>query len=174
MVLIALAATPAASRAPAPGGGPGSKIIDSVLACRTITDAQQRLACFDANAQSLQMATTQHDIVVVDRDEVRQERRSLFGFDIQGLRIFGSDDHDKSSAEKEDDQITSTVRSAKTDGDGNLIIVLEDGAIWHQTDGTPLGKDPKPGMTVTIRRGALGSYFIKIGNQPGIKARRQG
>jgi hypothetical protein len=173
MVLIGLAAAPATSRVPVPDASQ-AKVINAVLACRAISDSQQRLACFDANVQSLQTATTQHDIVVVDREEARRERRSLFGFNVEGLRIFGSDEKTKSSVEKEDEQITSTIRSARTDGDGNLTVVLDDGATWHQTDSTPVGKKLKPGVPLIIRRGALGSYFMKIDGAPGIKVRREG
>ena len=172
-LLIAVSMTPAAAQA-APTDHTGqSKLVDSVLACRTIVDSAQRLACFDASTQSLQSATARHDVVVVDRDEVRKERRSLFGFNIANLKILGSGDKDNSATEEEDKEINSTVRSARTDGEGNWVIVLDDGAIWQQTDGVTLGRSPKPGMAVTIRRGALGSYFMRAGTGSGFKVRRE-
>lgn len=150
-----------------------SPALGDVIACRAIADAAQRLACFDSKVGALQDATNKRDIVVVDRQEVREARRSLFGFTLPSLRIFGDSASGKPDAEEpEQKEITATVRSARQDGADNWIIVLEDGAIWHQTDGA-IAVGPKPGTQVTIRRAALGSYFIRVGKQPGVKARRE-
>lgn len=168
--LLAAPALAAPRSATAPSG-----LLDSVLACRSIADSAQRLACFDARVGDLQSASDRKDVMVVDREEVRKERRSLFGFNIANLKILGGGGGDaKASAEEEDKEITAVVRSAREDGDGNWIVTLEDGAIWHQTDGTPLGRIPKSGATVTIRRGALGTYFMKIANGSSCKVRREG
>lgn len=150
-----------------------AKAFDEVVACRSITDSAQRLACFDQSVAQLQDAANNHDIMVMDREQVRQTRRSLFGFSLPDLGIFGGGKPDK-HGEDEDDikEITSTVRSARQDGAGDWIVVLDDGAVWHQTDGV-ITFDPKSGAQVTIRRAALGSYFMRIGKQPGVKARRE-
>jgi hypothetical protein len=169
----ALVATAAGSTAPKRLDTARAKAFDAVVACRSITDSAQRLTCFDQNVGALQEAADKHDIVVVDRQEVREARRSLFGFTLPSLQIFGGGSKaDDSQDEAEAKEITTTVRSASQDGMGNWIVVMEDGAVWHQTDGA-LAFRPKPGGAVTIRRAALGSYFMRIGNQPGVKARRE-
>lgn len=152
----------------------GAKAFDQVLACKTIADPAQRLACYDQNVGALADAKAKKDIVVVDRQEVREAKRSLFGFTLPNLRIFGDSDGGKSKSadEPEETEITAAVRSARQDGDGNWIIVLDDGAVWHQTAGD-IALAPKSGMQVTIRRAALGSYFLRVGKQPGVKARRE-
>jgi len=169
-----LGTTAAAEPHGAPMGVPAqTKALDDMVACRSVTDATQRLACFDEKVGALQDATARHDIVVVNRQEVRDARRSLFGFTLPSLRIFGDSDQGKPDAtEPEEKEITATIRSARQDGAGNWIVILEDGAIWHQTDGA-VAVGPKPGMQVTIRKAALGSYFMRVGKQPGVKARRE-
>jgi hypothetical protein len=169
LLMPAAGATAASRASPAQSG-----LLDSVLACRSIADSAQRLACFDARVGDLQSASARHDVMVVDRDEVRKERRSLFGFNIADLKILGGGNDAKSPVEEEDKEITAVVRSARTDGDGNWIVTLEDGAVWHQTDGAPMGRTPKAGVSVTIRRGALGAYFMKVANGSSCKVRREG
>ncbi|MDB5737453.1 MAG: hypothetical protein JWO65_1121 [Sphingomonas bacterium] len=148
---------------------------DALLACHSIADPQQRLACFDGNAAQLQDAQAKHDIVVVDREQMRRTRKSLFGFTLPSLDLFG--DHagkaPKPSGGGDDDvkEITEPVKSAHQDGMGNWTVVLASGATWQQTEGM-IALAPKPGTDVTIKRGALGSYFMRVGSQPGVKARR--
>ena len=49
----------------------------------------------------------------------------------------------------------------------SLIVVLNDGQVWRQTDSrrvrTPRNTD---GLTVNIERGAMGSYFMSLGDSP--------
>jgi hypothetical protein len=51
-------------------------------------------------------------------------------------------------------------------------MTLEDGAVWRQIDQEVLGKPPKAGTAVEIRKAAMGSYRMKIGGQPAIRVRR--
>jgi len=71
-------------------------------------------------------------------------------------------------------QIEGTVAGVTQNADGGWIIKLADGSVWSQTDDTPVALDPRRGDKITVKRGALGSYFVKIGNQPGFKAKRIG
>jgi hypothetical protein len=168
--------TASSSVAVAPAGTVQSKAkaFDEVEACRSIADSAQRLACFDQSVAKLQEAADKQDIMVVDREQVRQTRRSLFGFSVPDLGIFGGGNKADKHTDDRDDvkEITGTVRTARMDGEGNWIVTLDDGAVWHQTDGA-VGIAPRAGGQVTIRRAALGSYFLRVGNQPGVKARRE-
>ena len=138
-----------------------------VLACRGMDDAAQRLACFDRSVGVLDGAAKRRDVVVVDRAQMQRTRRSLFGLTMPSFKIFGSDDKDDTP------EIAATLRSARVDGEGHLLIVLDDGAVWRQTDEDMVGRMPKSGDKIMIRRGALGSYFIRLPGQSGFKARRE-
>jgi hypothetical protein len=172
VIALLLVGTAAMAADPAP---PANQKLNAVLGCRAIADPGQRLACFDKNVDALQAANANREIVVVDRGEVRKARRSLFGFNLPSLNIFGGEpDKDKrkpDGIEGEDDEISAVIASARRDADGYWIVVLADGAVWHQTGGM-IAVAPRAGGTVTIRRAALGSYFLRIGKQPGVKARR--
>jgi len=49
------------------------------LKCRSIPDAQARLACFDAASGELAAGISRGDVVIVYRERVKEARRSTFG-----------------------------------------------------------------------------------------------
>lgn len=174
LLLPAFALAYPAFAAPAPHENP--QALQKVIDCRSTSDPQARLACYDQSVAALAAAEANRDIVVVDREQVKKTRRSLFGFRLPSLDIFGGGDkdHGKSDHAEEDElkEITATIRSATRGSYGAWIITLDDGAQWEQTDSRMLGRSPKPGMSVTIKRAALGSYKMSWANGPAVKARR--
>jgi hypothetical protein len=141
--------------------------LQSLLACRSIADSGQRLACYDRAAQTFADAVGKKDVVVIDRARAREAKKSLFGFSVPSFAgLFGGGD--------EVNQIESTVTGAFESGYDGWTIKLADGSTWAQTDGAPLALPPRRGDKVVVKRGTLGSYFVKVGSQPGFKARRVG
>jgi hypothetical protein len=51
------------------------------------------------------------------------------------------------------------VSSVTTKVRGDYRVTFDDGQVWEETQHTG-GPPPEAGETVTIRRGALGSYFL--------------
>ena len=168
-----LAARPAAAAAAqdAPAAPPRPEAFEALVRCRAITEDVARLQCFDSAAANLQQAAERRDLVVVDRQQVRQTRRRLFGLPIPSLcDIFGGggdDDEDEVSS------IESVVASAHQVGYGRWVVRLEDGSTWAQTDNLPLAARPRTGQPVRVERGALGSYRMRVNNQPAIRVQRQ-
>lgn len=141
---------------------------DAVVQCRTIPDDSARLRCFDQAVAALQAATERREVVVIDRAQVRESQRRLFGIRLPRLPIFGGGDDE----EDEVDHVEGVVASASQDGMGRWTVALEDGAVWVQTDNRPLASRPRPGQPVVVNRGALGSYMMRVNRQPGIRVRR--
>lgn len=142
---------------------------DALVKCRAITEDAARLRCFDQASAALQEATERRDVVIVDRAQVRQARRSLFGIDLPHMPFFGSGD-DKAD---EVTQIDGIIASASQNGAGRWVVRLEDGGTWAQIDDNPISIWPKAGQKVTIKRAALGSYMMRINGQAGVRAKRQ-
>jgi hypothetical protein len=143
------------------------ELFEALVRCRAIADDAERLQCFDTAAANLQQAEERRDLVVVDRQQVRENRRRLFGLplpDIGGL--FGNDEDD------EVDHIESTVASASQVDYGRWLVRLEDGSTWLQTDNEVLAARPRPGQRVRVNRASLGTYMMRVNNQPGIRVRR--
>lgn len=147
--------------------GPPPQQVNELLACRTIADNAQRLACYDKSAAVIGEAVAKRDIVVFDRESVKETKRGLFGFSIPNLGIFGDE-------EKEDEikQIEGTIVSTAFNADGGYIFRLADGSRWSQLDSKPFAIPPQSGDKVVVKKGSLGSYFLSIPGQPGVKVER--
>ncbi len=70
---------------------PQSPLVDALDRCRTTAEATARLACFERTAEELITAAKSGSISVVDRNELRRTRRSLFGFSTPRLPFFAGD-----------------------------------------------------------------------------------
>jgi hypothetical protein len=133
-----------------------------------MTDQAARLACFDSAVAALDTATRNRELVVVDREQIRRTRRSLFGLDLPNFRLFGDD------AEEADEvkTIEGVVASVGSDANARYIIRLKDGSTWRQMDGNTLGRGPRAGYKVVINRTMTGSYMMRVEGQPGIRVKR--
>src|SRR4051794_9328351 len=143
---------------------------EALVRCRSVADEKQRLACYDGAAAALEQAADRHDLVVIDRKQVRETKRTLFGLELPRLSIFGGGNDDAADEVKE---VEGVVQNAFQDGNGRWVVTLADGATWAQIDNQVVALRPKPGQKVRIHRGAIGSYIMNLNGQPGVKARRQ-
>ncbi len=152
------------SSKPMPGGTPRS--VQTLLDCRSIADSAQRLACYDSAAGTVADAIAKKDLVLIDKERATAAKRSLFGFSVPDFAgLLGGGDIT---------QIEGTVAGFTNNADGGLTIKLEDGSVWTQTDDTPVALPPRRGDKVVVKRGTLGSYFFRLGRQPGFKVKRIG
>lgn len=167
--IIALAAAPASAAAPSSGTQvPQLRALD---ACRAIGDAGRRLACFDSAAASLLNATRTGEVNVVDRGQLRQARRSLFGFSMPKLPFFAGD----RSAEDDQPTLDTKVTSVRALENGRYRVGIAEGrAVWETTESYLNFTPPRVGDAVVIRRGPLGSYFLGFAGQRGVRGRRVG
>jgi hypothetical protein len=140
--------------------------VQRLMDCRGITAADQRLACYDREAAAINQAIASNDLVMIDKEKARAAGRSLFGFSIPNFGgLFGSGG--------EISQIDGTIKSTGRNQDGGWVITLEDGSVWTQTDDWP-GLDARAGKKVVVKRGVLGSFWLSIPGQNGIKVKRIG
>lgn len=162
--VAAMVAAPASAKDKEPSPLPAQ--IQELYACRDISDAAARLACFDREVGELSAADQAKEIVFTDRETAKKTRRGLFGFSFPKLGgIFGGD-------EDEIREIETTLRSASIDRSGKYTLVMEDGAVWVQIDTTKLPRQPKPGQKVKIKTATMGSYFATIDGGRAIRLKR--
>lgn len=143
-----------------------------LIECRSIPDSAARLACYDAEAATLDEAERNSDVLVVDRQQIKKARRSLFGLSLPSIGGMFGRDNDKAAAEEEITSIESTIKLVTTTRVGKLVIVIDDGARWVQIDTTSI-RTPKVGQSVRIRKAALGSYFVSINDNASIRMKRE-
>jgi hypothetical protein len=172
IVLMAAAGGGAAlARDRKPDGGPQGRpeAFEALVRCRGVADDKARLQCYDAASAAMEQAAERHELVVVDRKQMRETRRTLFGIDIPRLNLFGG------GADEADEvkEVEGVISNAFQDGNGRWVVRTEDGATWAQIDNQVIAVRPRPGQKVRIHRGAIGSYIMNVNGQPGVKARRQ-
>jgi hypothetical protein len=140
----------------------------AILACREQSNAEARLRCYDSAAASLAEASASGKISVLDREEVRKTRRSLFGFNIPSIPFFRGD----VEKESEPDQIEARLKSARATGYNKWLVELEGGALWQTTEPDTRGSTPKAGQLARIKKGAIGSYMISFEGSRALRAMR--
>lgn len=157
-----------------PGGAqsqPSNALVDAVVRCKGEANEQARLRCYDTAVATLAQATASGEIIVVDKEDVRKTRRSLFGFSLPNLPFFGRDESQK---EEQPEEIEAKIQSVRGLGYGKFLIELDTGARWQTTEGGALAREPKAGEMVKIKKGVMGSYFLAVEGRRGIKALRVG
>lgn len=141
-----------------------------VSACRTLKVDTERLACYDAAISALDTAVANNEVYMVDKKQVRETRKTLFGLPIPSFGLFGEGKGDGTS-DDEVNELVSTITQVKRNADGWVVTITE-GSTWQQIDSADLALSPKVGGQVTIKKAALGAYKMNVGKQPAIKVKR--
>jgi len=148
-----------------------SPLVAAIDRCRQVSDSTQRLACYDAAANALVQAANSGAVAVVDQNEIRKARHSLFGFTLPKIPFFSGDE----TADEVQKQLDSTITSVRSLANGYYRIVIADNnAEWETQDSSISFDPPRAGQKISIVRGPLGSYFLRINGQVGVRGRRVG
>jgi hypothetical protein len=137
--------------------------VSGVIACIGMADPAARLACMDKAAAALQAAAGAGDVVVLNRDKIRKAQRENFGL---------AEQVQPEGTPPAPDKATFEVVSADLGGDHHWYLVLRDGGRWRVNDEEFFSRQPKAGLKAEVTKGVLGSYFISIEGQPGVRATR--
>lgn len=162
---ITLASTAAAQK---PRSRP--ELFNKLIDCRAIADNAQRLACYDQSVGAIEEAEKKKDLVVVDRKEIRETRKSLFGFTLPRIGLFAGDKDDEDDKD-EINEISSTVESARPTRGGDWALRLANDAGTWETN-SPVDVAPRAGDKVRIKKASLGSYLGQVGLNRGVRFRR--
>jgi hypothetical protein len=151
---------------------PPSPLVAAIDRCRQITDSAQRLACYDSAAGALVTATTSGEVSIVDRNEVKKVRHSLFGFSLPKIPFFSGD----TTANEAQEKLDSTIKSVHQLNNGHYeIVIVDNNAVWETTESGGISwEPPHAGQKIEILRGALGNYFLRIDGQLGVRGKRIG
>jgi hypothetical protein len=168
LAVMALAAlVPASAPAkPKAQDARSNALLQALSACRSVTDEKARLDCYDQASARLSEAVDKKELVVLDRQEIRETRRSLFGFSVPNIPLF------RGESGGDDGKLETTIAGAGRLEGGKWQIRLEDGALWQTTETRLNFSDPRPGQKIVIQRGSLGNYFLRVDGQRGIRGRR--
>jgi uncharacterized protein YigA (DUF484 family) len=144
------------------------EIMAKLFDCREIADATDRLACFDREVGTVYEAQASKELVIADREQIKETKKGLFGFTLPKIGIFGGGEDD----EDEVSSVTMAIASQRQMANGRYIFTMEDGARWMQTDNTTVLREPQSGDEVEIKKASMGSYMAKIKGSRAFRVRR--
>ena len=163
--LVGLTFPVTAQDAPEPSG----EYVDKLKKCQSIADSEARLACFDAAVGEIVAANDAGEVRIIDQEDIRNTRRQLFGLSVPEVGVLKRDaDEDKEASELLETTITSVrYLSAK-----KIRFTTEEGATWEINRPPRRLRTVKAGHSVVFKKAALGTFFIRIDGQMGVKGKR--
>lgn len=185
--LMVLSAAPALAQS-------GDAAVAEALACEAVRGSKARLKCFEAALPALRAAHPGAVALAAARAESarlaaeqaakeefglspkqQEEQRTASAADYERA-TFGAGDLKSDDEEDEVESVDGVAVEIGKNNRGKIFVVLDNGQVWRQIDGdssTPYIPKDAAGMPITIKKGALGSYFVKIGkSKDAFKANR--
>ncbi|HEY7976568.1 MAG TPA: hypothetical protein VID67_00130 [Rhizomicrobium sp.] len=166
--------------------GPRDDVLAAMGKCATLTDDKARLGCYDAVAPRLRDALNAPP-ETLSHPPTKEEQESWFGFNWGSIfgtspdkqvtpKEFGSDQLPAAAAPATAEpgappppEVVDSISAKLSDFSftqfGKFIIFLDNGQVWRQLQGdsgTAHFDSPAASNTITIERGAVGSYNLRI------------
>ena len=167
--------------------------LSPLFECREIPNDEDRLSCLDAAVDNLRGDTVSGEIVAVNRGQIEAAEEATFGLSIPGLSLpdvprlslpsLSGNAEDLIQAEESGvsaDRVVTrddegninrienlAVESIDESPRGRVIVSLQNGQVWRQTDGRHVQlprRMPDNEMSATIRSGVMGAYFMRLNN----------
>ena len=156
----------------------GADPLASVLACRDLTDAQLRLACFDKETATLARApataiaaaptTRAASSAAPIAPPVTPEQK----FGLSSGALAAQEAAATGAPAAKEFKLQSRIIALSLAGDGGTIFTLDDAQVWRQAEQDGSELLAKLGDAVTISRGMLGSYWLTLKSGRGCKVSR--
>ena len=161
---------------------PREDALSAVLRCSGLGDKAQRLACYDSAVTGVPAALTAVPApVTAAAPPPRRQRKQGFMDRVFGSRPtrapqttaaeFGSESIANGGARAYPqpmdndtiDEITARLVSYDVSS-GFLVVTLDNGQIWRQVTGDPVGRLQRPAASyaVSVSRGGSGAYAMKL------------
>lgn len=146
----------------------GSELPAELVNCRALTSPEARLDCYDqfidtqkaAPAEAVETATpTQASTAPRAAAAMPEAERAAIQLDLFGKNKGEIRDILAATGIEELDQIEATIARIDKNASGKIVITLDNGQVWLQTDSrrVRLSKEEK----ITIHRAGFGSYMLR-------------
>lgn len=147
-------------------------VVDQIAVCARIGKKDARLACYDSVAQAAARPAQRAD----SGSQPSPPPAPSASTDDAKPQGLGAEqvtrrtrDVAESTAPTESE---TTVIASRDIGRGLWQFQMADGAIWRMTERVAGFRPPSSNGTVSVRRGALGSYMMKVGRQGAVRVMR--
>lgn len=141
-----------------------SDYLDALRQCRQIEEGDARLACYDLEVNKVIAASEKGDVQIVKKEEVEKTRRGLFGFTMPKIGLFASKGDELNLLKSKITRVRAIRRG--------WILTIEEGSVWRLDRVPARLRTPKVGDPIVFKKAALGSYFVRIDGQIGVKGKR--
>lgn len=151
-------------------------LVQALQECKELANADNRLACFDSiqipaktikkviaakESKSTKQVVKEIDVVSVPKQATEAAPTRVIKKEQFGLK----------NIVKEPEYITLVVEKIKKNPYGDIIVYLQEGQVWKQTDGRALRL--KQNDKVIVKKGALNSFqMMKEGGSRLMKVKR--
>jgi hypothetical protein len=147
--------------------------LDKLLACRDLSAAEVRLACFDRESEALMrepaasLAATQAPTgaAAATAPLSPEQKFGLSGAAIAAKEAGGN------PPEKES-KLQARITALAVTGDGRTLFTLDNLQVWRQLQADGTDVLARLGDAVTISRGMLGSYWLQLKSGRGCRVTR--
>lgn len=156
---------------------PSDALLRGLRNCASLTDAAERLSCYDRLAPQFQPPAR----AAAAPPPTKEEKESWFGLNnlfgggeekpqtkpeqFGEERVEKTPDQIQEAKKEEIDSITAKLSDYATNAYGKFIVFLDNGQVWAQLQADSgkahFAKNPKE-VTVTIERAFMGSYSMTI------------
>jgi len=145
---------------------------DAIYACAEITDDAQRLACYDDTVGRFEAAEIAGEVTTISKSEVKELSKESFGFSLPSLpRIMRPKSGDGELAAL--NKIELAVSSIERTRNNKILVTLENGQVWLQTDGKRIQFSKRLGVdAAVVQRAALGSFKMKLDDGTAFRVKR--
>ena len=121
--------------------------------CAGIANDVARLACFDS-------VYAEQVVVIAEREEqVEEQREEVFGFREEDAVIEDEDE--------EDVTLAVTVAEVLQGSRRDQVLLMENGQLWREIDGSTLRNRVREGWSGTVSRHWSGAYEIRFEGRRG-------
>lgn len=170
LVVAVAAALAGGSALAAPAAPPRADRWQAIVECRRETNDKSRLACMDAAIAAAEAAEANRELVIVDRKRAEAEDRSRFG--LTGGETLAQAVTKPLKPARIRNYDSTVLRAFQSSYLKEWIFWLADGSVWRQHGDDEIYREPKQGSTVSISRGALGTFFLVVDRGFAVRVRR--
>lgn len=159
---------PSAAQEQAPEAAPD--FLEQLKECQTKADDGERLACFDQAVGEIVAANEAGEVQIIDQDDVRRTKRELFGLSVPDIEILKTDDEEEDRKAKE--MLETVITSARYLSSKKIRFTTQEGAVWEITNAPSRLRTIEAGDKVVFKSASMGTFFIRINGQVGVRGKR--
>jgi hypothetical protein len=148
-------------------------VSDALLECAEKSNSLTRLVCFDRVVQQLRDYDNLDDVLISREQILTDQARAIQpqpriepqadSKESDSADSFGKPKRSADDTYLVDGELFSTISEIIDERGRRLRFVLANGQVWEKTEGGNAGL-PRVGDNIVIRKGALGSFFIRKEN----------